>query len=291
MIRLLMNRLEPHLPDAAFVFQNHFRAHRRFPDLKRQRRFTDRMAFRRLYPSAAFTPLSDKVHVRDYVQEIAGDHYLIPLLGVTSDIETFCFTDLPCPYVMKASHGSKWNEFVHDPSQADREGLRRKARKWLSQNYYTKLRERHYRAIPPRILFETLLLDDGKLPKDYKVHCFRKNGRLTQIVQVVSNRFEEQKANYFTSDWQPIAMSQGFSGVPSAQLPRPHGLDELLWVSDALSRQFNYVRVDLYLIGSRIYFGEMSFTPNAGLLRFSPDSMDERWAELFEQDHPEALSA
>jgi hypothetical protein len=286
-----MNYLEPHLTDTAFVFQNHFRAHRRFPDIKKQRRFTDRMAFRRLYPSAIFTPLSDKVQVRDYVMELVGENYLIPLLGVTSDIDEFRFEDLPSSFAMKASHGSKWNEFVYDESETHIEALRLKARKWLSQNYYTKLRERHYRDIPPRILFEALLLDEGKLPKDYKVHCFRNNGKLTQLVQVVSGRFEDQKANYFTADWQPIDMTQGYLGVPSTQLPRPQILDELLYVSDILSKKFNYVRVDLYLIGSRIYFGEMSFTPNAGLLRFSPDSMDERWADLFEKDHPDSAPA
>jgi hypothetical protein len=284
MIRMLMNYIEPHLTDTAFVFQNHFRAHRRFPDLRTQRRFTDRMAFRRLYPSPLFTPLSDKIQVRDYVKELAGEKYLIPLLAVTSDIDGFSFDDLPSVFVMKASHGSKWNAIVQDKGEADIEALRSKARKWLSQNYYTKLRERHYREIHPRILFETLLLDQGELPKDYKVHCFRNNGNLTRIVQVVSDRFEDQKANYFTKDWEPIDMSQGFSAAPNICLPRPEALDELLTVSDALSKSFNYVRVDMYLIGSRVYFGEMSFTPNAGLLRFSPDAMDERWANLFEKD-------
>jgi hypothetical protein len=285
---MLMNYFEPYLTDKAFVFQNHFRAHRRFPDLKAQRRFTDRMAFRRLYPSPLFTPLSDKIQVRDYVKERAGEQYLIPLLAVTSDIDDFSFETLPSAFVMKASHGSKWNEIVHDKREADIEALRSKARKWLSQNYYTKLRERHYREIRPRILFETLLLDQGELPKDYKVHCFRNNGNLTQIVQVVSDRFQDQKANYFTTDWEPIDMSQGFSAAPSIDFPHPEALDELLSLSDALSKSFNYVRVDMYLIGSRIYFGEMSFTPNAGLLRFSPDAVDERWAGLFEKDHPDS---
>jgi hypothetical protein len=248
------------------------------------------MAFRRLYPSALFTPLSDKVQVRDYVKELVGEKYLIPLLAVTTDIDDFAFENLPSSFAMKASHGSKWNEFVHDKSKVDIEALRSKARMWLSQNYYTKLRERHYREIPPRILFETLLFDKGKMPKDYKVHCFRNNGKLTQIVQVVSNRFEDQRANYFTSNWEPIDMAQGYSSIPSDQLPRPENLDELLFVSDALSKNFNYVRVDLYLI-DKIYFGEMSFTPNAGLLKFSPDSMDKRWADLFEKDHPQSAQA
>lgn len=291
MIKTLVNYLEPHLNDKAFVYQNHFRAHRRLPDLTTQSRFTDRMAYRRLYPSAIFTPLSDKVQVRDYVKELVGEKYLIPLLAVTTNIDDFSFENLPSSFAMKASHGSKWNEFVHDKSEADIEALRSKARKWLSQNYYMKLRERHYREITPRILFETLLLDQGKLPKDYKVHCFRKNGKLTQIVQVVSNRFEDQKANYFTTDWDPIDMDQGYTSIPSTLLPRPDALNELLSVSDILSSNLNYVRVDLYLVDSKIYFGEMSFTPNAGLLRFRPDSMDERWGALFEMDRRQSAQA
>jgi TupA-like ATPgrasp len=289
LLRTIANYLEPHLNDKAFIYQNHFRAHRRLPDLVKQSRFTDRMAFRRLYPSPIFTPLSDKVQVRDYVTDQVGEKYLIPLLAVTTDIEGFSFDDLPSSFAMKASHGSKWNELVRDKSKVDIEALRSKARGWLSQNYYTKLRERHYREIRPRILFETLLLDEGQLPKDYKVHCFRNNGKLTQIVQVVSDRFQAQKANYFTNDWSPIDMDQGFSPIPNELLPRPEALDELLSVSEKLSGKLNYVRVDMYLINNRIYFGEMSFTPNAGLLRFRPDTMDERWGELFEADQPQSM--
>jgi hypothetical protein len=46
-----------------------------------------------------------------------------------------------------------------------------------------------------------------------------------------------------------------------------------------LSREFDFVRVDLYNIDGRIYFGEMTFTPVAGRFRFQPDHWDMRLGE------------
>ncbi|GHU68155.1 hypothetical protein FACS189413_04390 [Bacteroidia bacterium] len=35
-----------------------------------------------------------------------------------------------------------------------------------------------------------------------------------------------------------------------------------------LSKGFDFVRVDLYDTGDKVYFGEMTFTPHGGLLRY-----------------------
>ena len=42
----------------------------------------------------------------------------------------------------------------------------------------------------------------------------------------------------------------------------------------ALSRGFPFVRVDLYSNGERVIFGEMTWYPGGGLVRFSPDTYD-----------------
>ena len=41
-----------------------------------------------------------------------------------------------------------------------------------------------------------------------------------------------------------------------------------------MSKDFLYVRVDLYEINGKMYFGEMTFTPGSGSGSFKPDSAD-----------------
>ena len=41
-----------------------------------------------------------------------------------------------------------------------------------------------------------------------------------------------------------------------------------------LSRAFAFIRVDLYESDGQVYFGEMTFTPLGGRMRFRPDEWD-----------------
>ena len=51
-------------------------------------------------------------------------------------------------------------------------------------------------------------------------------------------------------------------------LPRPKQLDEMIQVARDLSKGFPFVRVDLYEVDGRIYFGEMTFTPTGGRMGY-----------------------
>ena len=45
-------------------------------------------------------------------------------------------------------------------------------------------------------------------------------------------------------------------------------------VARKLSANFPFVRVDLYNIDGKIYFGELTFYPWTGYVQFTPDSFD-----------------
>jgi hypothetical protein len=51
----------------------------------------------------------------------------------------------------------------------------------------------------------------------------------------------------------------------------------LLGLGERLAEEFQFVRVDLYSPQGRIYFGELTFTPGAGVLQLRPDSVDYEW--------------
>jgi hypothetical protein len=53
-------------------------------------------------------------------------------------------------------------------------------------------------------------------------------------------------------------------------------------ITRALADDFPLVRVDLYALRDRVYFGEMTFTPDAGMARFEPLEWDRRLGDLLE---------
>lgn len=63
----------------------------------------------------------------------------------------------------------------------------------------------------------------------------------------------------------------------------PDNLSEMVWVAETLAKDFKHVRVDLYLVDGKIYFGEMTFSSESGLARFVPEEFGlivGEWLEL-----------
>lgn len=52
--------------------------------------------------------------------------------------------------------------------------------------------------------------------------------------------------------------------------------------ADKLSEGFCLVRVDLYHMPGRVYFGEMTFTPDAGMAPLAPAEWDRKLGDLIE---------
>ena len=59
-------------------------------------------------------------------------------------------------------------------------------------------------------------------------------------------------------------------------------LQEMLKISRKLSAEHRYVRVDLYLIERKIYFGELTFTPACGFGEFSDMQISKRFGSYFQ---------
>ena len=47
-------------------------------------------------------------------------------------------------------------------------------------------------------------------------------------------------------------------------MKKPKKLEKMIEIASKISKGFPFVRVDLYDIKGKIYFGEMTFTPAAG---------------------------
>lgn len=56
----------------------------------------------------------------------------------------------------------------------------------------------------------------------------------------------------------------------------------MISISNKLSENIPFLRVDLYEINEKIYFSELTFFPGAGYIKFTPKEWDYKLGDLIE---------
>lgn len=256
----------------AILLQRYLQIHGKLLNLSNPQTFTEKLFWRMITWNRGTLPprfreLADKYAVRAHVARTIGEKYLIKLLWHGDDPRRIPFGRLPAEYVIKANHASERVIVVKD--SVDRNDTIRNVSGWLATNYYWHGREYQYYHIKPRIMIEECLSDqDGNLPLDYKFYCL--NGRPELIL--VRNHTHDISP-FFDTAWNLVDLLS-HEGTPRPWLPKPTNLDEMIALAAKLSAGFGFVRVDLYNVKGRVYFGELTFTPAGGNLKFDPERWD-----------------
>ena len=249
-------------------------------NLKDPKRYTEKLQYLRLfvYPKwKEVNQCASRDGVREYVKNKGFASNLIPIYGVFDKFEDIDFDKLPNQFVMKCTHACAFNYLCYDKSKIDMGKLRKQFNKWLKINYGKKTVELHYAPIKPRIIIEKFMFENDILPIEYKIHVF--NG-VAKNMYVVTSRGRDIRYNNYYIDWTPFDGSQ-FNGWKKTdyELKKPSNWDEMVHISETLSKDFPFVRVDLYNINGEIYFSEMTFTPAKGTLILDDDNVDFKMGE------------
>lgn len=215
----------------------------------------------------AFSRLTDKYSVREHVAARLGEQYLVELLWHGVDAHDIPFDTLPERYVIKTNHGSGGHVFVRGP--VDHAATIAHFSRALYTSYYWESREYHYDAIPPRILIEEFL-DDGEPsgPLDFRFWCF---DGVPELIQVDNSTHSINP--FYDPRWNALDLHYR-TRADRCEIARPGNLDQMLAAAAALASGFDFVRVDLYNIRGQIRFGELTFTPRGGFLKFEPPAWD-----------------
>ena len=254
------------IPDEIYV-KAYFRLKvKRKLNLKRPETLNEKLQWMKFnYRKPFFSLVSDKYADRKYIQEKVGEQYLIPLIGRYEKFDDINFEELPNQFIIKCNHDSGGYYICRDKSKLDIKAAKKKINSHLKKNFYYIGREWQYKNIKPCIVVEKLMLDENnELPSDYKITCF--NGKVDNIM-VCKDRFSKGgvKFYFFDKKWNFLRYNYGDEELPKEfSLKKPQNLEEMIDVAEKLAKDFIYARIDLYEIKGKIYFGEITLSPNSG---------------------------
>lgn len=245
-------------------------------NLRSPRTFNEKLQWLKLYNrKPEYTQMVDKYAVKEYVAKLIGEEYIIPTLGVWDRVEDIDFDTLPNQFVLKTTHGGGGGGVVvcKDKSNFDFKAAKIKLQKSMNSDIYRNFREWPYKHVQKRIIAEKFMVDESGVElKDYKFFCF--NGEV-KCFKVDFDRFIAHRANYYDRN----ACLLPFGEVDccpdfSRQLALPDNLKEMCYLAEKIADGHPFIRVDLYNINRKIYFGEITFFPAAGLGRLEPEEWD-----------------
>jgi len=210
--------------------------------------------------------------MRRYIEEQVGKEYLVPLIGIWNDFDSIDFSKLPNQFVLKCTHDSGGVVICSNKNMFDISSAKSKLKKHMKRNFYWHAREFPYKNVCPRIICEKYLVDESKTElKDYKLYCF--NGK-PKFMQVDFDRFTEHKKNLYDLTWNSLPFEMNFHNSPHIIIPKPIHLDRMIDIAKKLSAKYTFLRVDFYVIEDKVYIGELTFFPAAGVMWFDPPEYD-----------------
>lgn len=246
--------------------------------LKRPVKFNEFLqCYKLYYRDPLMQKCVDKHEVKDYVKEKGLEDTLIPEIGVYNKTEDIDFNGLPQKFVMKTTDGGGSNEvFVcRDKTGVDLAELQKKIKGWFKSPKPRRHIGREWayeNNYPRRIIIEQLLEDEvqQKDIDDFKFFCF--NGKM-KVLEWHKDRSSRHSAAHYDENLNYLPEFYTYENM-HADHPLPDNIKEMVKVAETLAEDFPFVRVDLYNVGGKIYFGELTFYPASGYFVYRPEEIN-----------------
>ena len=207
-----------------------------------------------------------------------GKKYIIPTIGIWNSVDDIDWKGLPERFVIKCTNDSGGIVVCKDKSKLDIHKATAKLKKGWGHNYYKSNKEYPYRNLTPRIIAEEYMEDEsGYELKDYKFFCF--DGEPKFLFVATGRQKNDTRFDFFDLDWNHLPV---LNGHPNADHPitKPENFTEMIDVARKLSQGMSHVRVDLYNVNGKVYFGEMTFFHWSGMTPFEPHEWDLKFGEM-----------
>lgn len=248
-------------------------------DLKNPRDLNEKIIWAKLYSDTSrWTELADKYRVRGYVESLGLGDTLVKLYDVWYKKEDVNLDALPDKFIIKANNGDgKGTNKIINKAEFTNPNKKREllsmVDEWLHRRNIGALHaEPQYKGMKPCVVVEEVLpLEKGATSlTDYKMWCFNGKCYYTWICNDRSAGGNSAHVMTYDMDWNAHPEFSVFNSdyLRGDIIPKPKNFDKMVEIAEKLSKGFPELRVDLYNIDGKIYFGELTFTSQGGFMDF-----------------------
>ena len=279
-VAAILYRIGGWIPDKIYLSWLYFLKCGHRLNWENPQRYNEKLQWLKLYyRDPLWTKMVDKYAVKEMVRERVGSEYVVPCLGVWDRAEDIEWEKLPNRFVLKTNHDSGNNGvfICKDKSKIEKAKWIKKINASLHNDTSVSDREWPYKDVKRCVFAEQYLEDATGELRDYKFFCF--NG-VVKYLFIATERQSggEVKFNYFDADFNDLGIVQHHP-MSDKKIEKPMLFEQMKELAAKLSKGLPEVRVDLYEVDGKIYFGEYTFFHHAGIVPFHPDNWDFIWGE------------
>lgn len=243
-------------------------------NLKNPKTFNEKINWLKLYKypnDSLVIKCSDKYEVRSYVESKGLSNILNELYGVYNNVEEIEWENLPQKFVLKCNHGCGYNIICDNKEILDVSESKKKIKDWMKEDFGKVSCEPHYSKIERKIICEKYLAENIL---DYKFFCFKGEPEFLYISRAVSGSHHGLKADFFNLEGVKMSFRRTDHESFDIEPAMMKNLAQAKEICRILSKDFEFVRVDLFEVEDKIYFSELTFTPSTGMMPLEPEKYD-----------------
>lgn len=243
------------------------------PNLEEPKNYNEKLQWLKLNDhNPLYSILVDKYRVKDYVKELIGEEYVIPIVGgAWSNADEIDFSSLPEKFVLKCNHDCGSVVVCTNKQEINEASVRNELNNKLRIDYYLKSREWPYKGVKPCIFAEKYMVDNNTRElRDYKFFCFDGKPTYMFIATQRMSQQEETKFDFFDMDYNHLPFTNGHPNADTIP-EKPAQFELMKELATKLSTNIPHVRVDFYEANGKVYFGEFTFYHWGGLMKFEPE--------------------
>ena len=226
--------------------------------------------------TSKWTKYTDKYEVRKHIESLGLKDILTECYGVWDRAADIEFDKLPEKFVLKCTHDCGSTVIIRDKSKMDKKEVIDFLQKHLDVRYGYASCEPHYTFIKPRVMAESLIEMENteefasETTVDHKIRCI---GGKAQYDFVCYDRKLDSGSGggktiydlYDIHTWKQMPQYLADRGVKYRNVPRPQNLERMIEIAEIIAKGYPQIRVDLYNVRGKIYFGEMTFFAFSGM--------------------------
>lgn len=264
----IMARIATFISPKLYIRLSYFHSRHRWPNLKEPKDVSE-IILSTMYSGKVneYSDYVDKLKVREIYKDWGYEEYLPKIYGVWDTPEEIEFEKLPNSFALKTNHGCGHHYICRDKRDLNIELAKKTINSALNMKF--GLAETQYHSIEPKVYCEEFIDDGtGELPSDYKFLCV--DGEIKSILVVTERKGTSYKLLTYDTNWNKLNYVTSHYQT-DYEFARPNNLDLMIKIAKEIANNFEFVRVDFYDLGDRILLGELTFTPQGGIMSYFTD--------------------